>query len=227
MQDNFHKPIFVLGLPRSGTSMVAGILSLCGVWTGSTVPGGPANPKGFFEHTVIRERIVKHILVSVGYDPLGVKTLPPVDISGTIPGLSDVLKRIIENDGYAQDVRWLYKDAKLTLIWPLFHHAFPSATWLIVNRDIEGFVQSCLHTGFMNQHSGDEHYWHMFAGQYQARLDALRASGADVMEISSPGLVSGDRSELLEIIDRLGLQYDKNAIDHFIAPEHWHTLHEN
>lgn len=74
MQNYFNSPLFVLGLPRSGTSMIAGAISICGAWTGSTVPGGsPENPKGFFEHTVIREHVTKKILINIECDPLGVR----------------------------------------------------------------------------------------------------------------------------------------------------------
>ena len=36
---NIDKPIFVLGLARSGTSLIAGALKTCGAWLGRTVPG--------------------------------------------------------------------------------------------------------------------------------------------------------------------------------------------
>lgn len=62
MDDLLDRPVLICGLPRSGTSLTAGILAICGLWLGRTVPGGGSeNPKGFFENVFLRERINKQI----------------------------------------------------------------------------------------------------------------------------------------------------------------------
>jgi len=223
MQDYFNTPIFVLGLPRSGTSMIAGSLGICGAWTGSTVPGGGTeNPKGFFEHASIREHVIKKILKDLGYDPLGVRKLPPVDLQIEVSGLTGIIKTIIEKDGYKNDKPWLLKDAKLTLLWPMFKKAFPDATWLVVKRDEEGFINSCLRTSFMKHHSQDRDFWKNFAEEYRARIDALIASGANVLEISSPEVISGNFDHLREVVSRLGLVFKEDELKEFISPDYWH-----
>lgn len=223
MQDHFKSPIFILGLPRSGTSMIAGILGICGAWTGSTVPAGsPANPKGFFEHTDIREHVTKQILTRLGCDPLGVRRLPPVNLEVEVPNLADVTREIIERDGYKHDAPWLYKDAKLTLIWPLYKKVFPNATWIIVRRDEEGFINSCLHTYFMRQHSQDRNFWKKFAQEYQIRINALKDSGATVIEISSPEVVAGTDENIKKLVSQLGLVYREKEVKEFITPAYWH-----
>ncbi len=225
MQDYFNTPIFILGLPRSGTSMIAGAISICGAWTGSTVPGGsPVNPKGFFEHTVIRELVTKKILTHLGCDPLGVKQIPPVDLHGHIPGFAQTLQKIIEREGYTHDRRWLYKDAKLTLIWPFYKNAFPHATWLVVRRDEQGFINSCLNTPFMKQHSQDPAFWKQFSNEYRIRLHALNNSGANVLEISSPDVIAGDFSRLREVVKQLGLEFREKELMEFISPAYWHNI---
>jgi len=222
-QDYFNTPIFVLGLPRSGTSMISGSLGLCGAWTGSTVPGGgPANPKGFFEHTAIRELVTKRILSDLGCDPLGVRKLPPIDIQIEAIGLADIIKNILEKDGYKHDKPWLLKDAKLTLIWPIYKRAFPHATWLVVRRDEEGFINSCLRTNFMNQHSQSRDFWKNFAEEYRVRINALKDSGANVLEISSPEVINGKFDHLREVVSRLGLTFRENEVKEFISPDYWH-----
>lgn len=223
MKDYFNSPIFILGLPRSGTSMIAGSIGICGAWTGSTVPGGrPANPKGFFEHVVIRDQVTKPILVHLGCDPLGVRELPPVVLQAEIPRLADAIRGILEEDGYKHDMPWLYKDAKLTLIWSIYKKAFPDAIWLVVRRDIEGFINSCLRTDFMNQHSQDRDFWAKFADEYLLRIDALKASGARVLEISSPDIIGGEFGGLKELVSRLGLTYREKELKDFISPTYWH-----
>lgn len=222
MQDYFNNPIFVLGLPRSGTSMISGSLGICGAWTGSTVPGGPENPKGYFEHTAIREHITKKILADLGYDPLGVRKLPPVDLQIEVLGLAGIIKNILEKDGYKHDKPWLLKDPKLILVWPVYKKAFLGATWLVVQRDEEGFINSCLRTNFMNRHSQDRDFWKNFAEEYRIRIDALKNSGANVLEISSPEIISGDFDHLREVVFQLGLTYREEELKEFISPKYWH-----
>lgn len=203
--------------------MVAGAFSLCGAWTGKTVPGGgPENPRGFFEHIIIRERVVKQMLMQLGCDPLGVQKLPPIDLKGGVDGLSDLLRRIVESEGYANDRPWLYKDAKLTLVWPYFRHAFPDAKWILVRRDDEGFINSCLKTGFMNQHSDRPGFWKQFAQEYRRRIDALKATGADMLEVFSPDLIKGDYDGLETVLKEVGLEFNRQALDEFISPDYWH-----
>ena len=55
--------------------MTAGIFAALGVWTGTTFPGTKDNPKGYFEHVILREQVTKGILAAHGYDPLGVHNL--------------------------------------------------------------------------------------------------------------------------------------------------------
>ena len=223
MQDYFHTPIFVLGLPRSGTSMIAGALGICGAWTGSTVPGGGTeNPKGFFEHTAIRERVIKKILRDLGCDPLGVRKLPQADIRIEVIGLADIIKGIIEKDGYRHDRPWLLKDAKLTLLWPVFRKAFPGASWLVVRRDEEGFINSCLRTSFMKQHSQSRDFWKNYAEEYRVRIEALKQSGADVLEINSPDVINGKLDQFRDIVSRLNLSFRETELKDFISPGYWH-----
>lgn len=227
----FDRPIFVTGLPRSGTSLVTGLLSACGAWTGRTFEGGDLNPKGFFEHKIIRERILKPLLVKIGADPLGVRRLPPVELKGEIVlaapggktiGLASLIRSVIEKEGYTPDLIWAYKDAKLSLLWPYFHAAFPHASWLVVRRNRESFVRSCLNTRFMVQHSSDPQFWKDFADAYDLRLGRLKSSVPQVNEMEIEKLFAGDFSDLRNFVERTGLVFDQSAVDEFIDRRHWH-----
>jgi hypothetical protein len=222
MKDFFNQPIFVLGLPRSGTSMISGSLGICGAWTGTTVPGGSENPKGFFEHIIIREQIIKKLLVDLGCDPLGVRKLPPINLPVRAPDLANIIRGVVEKDGYTHDKPWLLKDAKLALLWPVFKKAFSDATWVVVRRDEEGFINSCLRTKFMKLHSQDRGFWKKVADEYQVRIDALKNSGAEVLEISSPEVISGNFANLRLLVSQLGLTYREEKLKDFISPSYWH-----
>jgi tetratricopeptide (TPR) repeat protein len=222
-QGLIDRPIFILGVPRSGTSMVAGLLNVCGAWAGKTVPGGAVNPRGFFEHIILREKVNKKILSSLNCDPLGVKKLPALDLLPGIPDLSGIVKQVIRSEGCPEDRPWLFKDAKLSLIWPIYKSAFPSARWIIVRRKNEDIVRSCLKTNFMVQHSTDPLFWSRWIDAYLDRLDTLKKTGVWWREIWPHDVVSGNLGVLHQLIDELGLIWEENNIRDFILPGSWHA----
>jgi len=203
--------------------MVAGSLGICGAWLGKTVPAGNiANPKGFFEHIVLREQVNKRILIQLDCDPLGVQRLPGLQSLPVIPELGDVICRIIEKEGYKPSQPWLFKDAKLTLTWPTFHAAFPDARWVLVRRSPDDIVRSCLNTPFMSQHSTDPELWHHWIKQYQLRLDQLRETVACSRDIQAEDLVHGNLEPLHALVDELDLTWKEKELGNFITTDHWH-----
>lgn len=218
------RPIFVLGIPRSGTSMIAGALHLCGAWIGTTVSGGPSNPEGFFENVALREGVLKPMLERQGADPLGVRTLPDLDHLTPFPELKNqVLKQLVREAYPGEGQAWLYKDCKLTLLWPLWREAFPDARWVIVRRPEDDIVRSCLRTRFMNQHSIDSNFWRLWISEYEKRLDALRSSGVWWREIDSHAAVISDLAPIRSLVNDLCLIWNEQAVRDFIKPQHWHA----
>ena len=63
--------VIVSGAPRSGTSMVTGILDLCGWYTGGSWQINEGNPKGYFEHLYLKKFLLKPALAHKQLDPLG------------------------------------------------------------------------------------------------------------------------------------------------------------
>ena len=220
MKDYFNEPVFVLGLPRSGTSMIAGSLSLCGAWTGSTIPGvAGENPHGFFEHSTIREGIIKQLLRLMGGDPAGVTKLPAINLGASVPGLVEAFRHAITADGYANDRPWLYKDAKLTLLWPIVANPFPRATWVIVTRDRQSIIDSCMRASFMHQHSNDIYFWEKFVDKYKHRIGLLQNSGRRVLEVRAEEPISGNFESLQKLAGQLGLTFDMDKVTSFISPD--------
>ena len=130
----FKRPLFILGLPRSGTSLVAGMLKKMGFWCGSTVAGDGNNPKGYFEHSHIRETVIKKQLRDLGCDPLGVSKLPELESLPIDGGLRKTIFTLVKRDGYRDQRPWFYKDAKLSLLWPKTVHMQsrgPIGLWLL------------------------------------------------------------------------------------------------
>jgi hypothetical protein len=222
-EQNFNRPILITGLPRSGTSLISGIIATCGAWSGSTVPGNQENIKGYYEHTRLRELVNKAILKQLGCDPLGVKVLPQID---RLPKISDFKNVVVQNllaDGYRGDAPWMFKDAKMLLLWPYYVDAFPKARWIIVRRERAQVIDSCLRTSFMKQHSQERAFWNTWAIEYEKRIEQLKSSNADCIEISSNEVVQPEgRKALKKLVRKLKLNWNKNAVDQFIEPTVWH-----
>ena len=223
---SFHSPIFITGVPRSGTSMTAGILAEFGVFTGATVPPGVSNPKGFFENVEIRESVLKGILKASHFCPLGVKSLPPEDFIGKFnfgdgKSLKDILRTILTKQGYLESQTWLYKDPKLSLVWRIFNIEFPNALWITVRRNRHNVIRSCLRTHFMARHSENEEFWYDFVSLYEKRLDQLNKSVGRVVEVNTDQLVKGDYKPIQEVSKNFGISFSEEKIDKFISIEHW------
>ncbi len=224
MNDKFlKKPILVTGLPRSGTSLTAGLLSLCGAWTGTTVEGTKDNIKGFFEHVGLRETVNKGLLIDLKCDPLGVRNLPPTEGLPPVPDFKEVVSNIVLADGYDGKQPWLFKDAKMLLLFPYYKEHFPNATWVIVKRKREDVIDSCLRTGFMRQHTEDLAYWDAWAQEYERRIELLKESGVKYHEIWASDLFNSERREVLrKLVKKLKLKWNENKVQDFIEPKVWH-----
>lgn len=206
--------------------MTAGILAELGIFTGSTVPGGMSNPKGFFENIEIREGVIKGILKAGNFCPLGVMSLPPENFDkkvlfGDGIQLKDILQKIISMQGYSNNLPWLYKDPKLTLVWRLFDAQFPNAFWIVARRNRQNFVRSCLRTHFMVKHSNEEEFWHNFADLYEIRLDQLIQTVGRVIQINTDDLVQGNYKPFQDVCDTVGIVFSKEKLDQFISIKHW------
>lgn len=221
--DYFAQPVFVVGLPRSGTSMIAGSIAACGAWTGQTVPGGDVNPKGFYESIYLREKVNKRILEAAGADPLGISPLPDLFNLPNVNGLRQTAYDLLEHEGYTRDRPWMFKEPKLTLIWPVFAQAFPHAYWVVVRREKKHIIDSCLRTPFMVQHGTDRVFWEDWADAYIARLELLKTTVTQCWEIQADNVAQGDYSDLEPLISWLGLRWNKAAVDQFVAPELWNS----
>ena len=71
-------PILVTGCARSGTSMAAGVINICGAYGGEMVGANRFNEKGMFENFEIRNNILKTYLKKLRVDKMGKYPLPNI-----------------------------------------------------------------------------------------------------------------------------------------------------
>ena len=230
--ENMPSPILITGCARSGTSMVAGMINLCGAFGGKMSGATRNNEKGMFENACIRNNIVKPYLRQIGVDPMGQYPLPDVD-NLVIP--TDIRKRVIQvmiDEGYTGG-QWMYKGAKICLMWPVWHYAFPNAKWIIVRRRTGDIIQSCLKTGFMRAFAVEKNRtvvgaktegegWLWWVHQHEKRFTEMITEGVNCKVIWPHRMVHGDYEQVYEMLEWLGLPW-KSEVLSFVDPLLWHA----
>ncbi len=225
-----HEPILITGCPRSGTSLVAGAIHMCGAFGGSMRGPNKYNARGMFENIHIVDNIIKPYLRELNVDPLGQYPLPDIN---TLPIPSDLRSRVINaihNDGY-KGGPWMYKGAKMCLMWPVWHYAFPDAKWIIVRRKTSDIIRSCMETGFMSAFGKGhirkavgaetkEEGWLWYVHQHEKRFVEMIEAGMNVKIIWPDRMVEGNYKQLWDVLDWLGLEWNSEVFN-FVDPRLW------
>ena len=212
-------PILVTGAARSGTSLIGGVINICGAFGGNMFPGNKYNAKGMFENIHLRESVDKGYLKSIKMDPKGQFPLPDTN---SIPIPSDwrrQVETIMLKDGY-KDGEWFYKGARSCLFWPVWHYAYPNAKWVIVRRRTADIATSCMNTGFMNHYS-EYDGWVKWVNHHEDKFVEMIQAGLNVKQIWPEPLIRGDYEQLNEVIEWLGLTWKSKEVIDFIEPKLW------
>ncbi len=220
------EPILITGCARSGTSLVAGIINICGAFGGIMDGPNKNNEKGMFENGAIKREITKPFLSSIGVDPMGQFPLPDIFNLPNQPEWRGRILSILVNQGLMDDMKWFYKGAKMCLFWPIWDKAFPKAKWIIVRRDREEIIASCSKTNFMRAFESEKG-WSWWVDQHLQRFSEMWHSGLNIREIWSRKIIDGDLSEIKEVIELIGLVWREKEVMDFISPELWHNRREN
>lgn len=199
--------ILVTGAARSGTSLVTKILQAHGAWLGQ-----PGHVNQLYENTAIRQRILKPYLLRVGADPLGQRVLPDVARLPVHGGLLHAVRAVLM--GGREGAKLAYKDAKLCLVWPAWHQAFPKAKWIVVRRKRQDIISSCERTHFMRHRTN----WGEWVDQHELRFQQMRGGGLDLVEIWPSEFIS-DPEKFRPVCDHAGLDFDPAKVTAAIDPE--------
>lgn len=225
-------PILITGCARSGTSMVAGVINLCGAFGGNMSGPNKNNEKGMFENVHIRNQILKPYLRKLGVDALGQYPLPDVTKLSIPSDWQSRIERVIRDEGYSGG-SWMYKGAKACLTWPVWNYAFPNAKWIIVRRRTGDIVSSCIKTNFMRAFqrkqfqqavdvTNERDGWLWWVHQHEKRFVEMINEGLNCKIIWPERMVHGDYTQIYEMVEWLGLEW-KSEVLNFIDPKLWHS----
>ena len=203
-------PIFVTGVERSGSSIVARILCICGAFTG--------------EVNNMHENIkMKGMLQEFIQENPNDELIPVTDTLFIPVNWKKKVQSILESDGYSEGV-WMYKDSKLTQTWPIWNYAYPNARWIIVRRRTGDVIQSCVKTGFMRMFkeeenrervnvSTEEEGWLWWVHQYEKRFVEMIESGVNCKQVWPERMVTGDYHQMYETLEWVGLQWNSKILE--------------
>lgn len=212
-------PILITGCARSGTSIIAGCIDICGSFGGILFGPNKYNVKGMYENAFIRAHVERPYLKSINMDPNGQYPLPNT-INLTIPvDWRSTIHSVMEREGYAGGA-WYYKGPKTCLIWPVWNYAFPNAKWVIVRRRSADIAYSCLHTGFMRAYK-DHDGWIKWINHHEEKFVEMIEAGLNVKVIWPERIVKGNYEQVYEIIEWLGLTWKSKEVIDFIEPKLW------
>lgn len=223
--ERVDRPILITGCARSGTSMTAGVMSISGAFGGNMRGPTRYNKKGMFENISIVNDYIKPLLRRYNADPLGQNPLPLIKDFEEIEDkyverFRANIIRLIKREGYISG-QWFYKGAKMCLMWPLWAKAFPKAKWIIVRRNPDDIVASCMRTSFMR---GYKNYagWLGWVAEHEKRFQEMHDAELSIQQVWPQVAINGDLTEMQMIVNNLGLKWDEQKIKEFITPSYWH-----
>jgi hypothetical protein len=150
---NTAAPIFIIGMHRSGTSLVANLLRQCGLWLGpedELLGAHTSNPEGHWEKIAIVE--LNDLLLSElggGWD-----SVPdfPADWPGTV---AKQRERALEiHSSLARPTPWGWKDPRASVLMPFWLAVEPEASVVVCLRHPLEVAESLRQRGPMSYSLG-------------------------------------------------------------------------
>lgn len=216
-----NSPIIITGCARSGTSMVAGTINMSGAFGGNMHGPNKYNAKGMFENVAVKMTLDKPYLSFIGCDTKGQYPLPDTEKLLIPNDWGDKVRAIFESEGYTSGP-WMIKLARACLTWPVWHHAFPNAKWIIVRRRDTDIIDSCMNTAFMNHYTTPEG-WQGWVDHHKKCFVEMVEAGLNVKQIWPERMIISDYSAVHDMIDWLGLTWKPEEVENFISPKLWHS----
>lgn len=129
--------ICILGMHRSGTSLISRIVNLLGVYLGpeeETIRAAESNPLGFWEHrrlTALSDEILSRLGGSWHEPPI---FRPDWEVSPALHGLRERARAVIDGE-FAAAKPWAWKDPRTCLTLPFWQRLLPSMRYVICLRN--------------------------------------------------------------------------------------------
>lgn len=215
--DKFNNPIFITGVERSGSTIIAKIINMCGAFSGNTTE--------MMENKGIKE-IVDSLYIDMDCNPNGQFPLPYTEGLMIPCDWKKLINAVINKEnGKGQ---WMYKSSRICQIWPIWNYAYPNAKWIIVRRRTGDILASCEKTAFMTAFKNEQirkiirannerEGWLWWVHEHEKRFVEMIEAGVNCKVIWPERMVYGDYGQIYEMLEWVGLEWKKDIID-FVDP---------
>lgn len=216
---NQRKTVVVLGMHRSGTSMVTGVLSRLGVDVGQELLGKHwSNPLGHFEDRDFLE-LNNRILEAAG----GSWDAPPSE-DAIRAQMANFIKEVKDVIGRKNSSIWGWKDPRTSLTIELYLPYLTNPYFIVCHRDFKAIAESLRQRDGMKIEQGIR-----LAGIYEKRIEDFFGAHPELrrVDITYEEMLAAPEKELRKIIDFLEIEVSQEQYQealHFILPEekiHW------
>jgi hypothetical protein len=168
--------VVVLGMHRSGTSLVAGILERLGVRMGERFREPDVhNPDGYYEDLDWRDLNKKILRESHGswWEPPA--EIDVISLRGSMAGEIHGLVDQKQEDAAGQ--LWGFKDPRTALTIPLIHDFLPDPFYVCVRRSVPAVVQSLMRRAEARGYYESAKHWQDLVSEYERRRTRFLRQG--------------------------------------------------
>lgn len=204
------KIIFVIGPPRSGSSMTAAFLNQCGAWGRIH---GDVHHSGFHLNVVDRCLLLPNIERASYLLDLAGTNLPGVPCP--VEGLEapDAVTRItgaLASVGWTGGTAVVRSHLALPFV-PSLNRQFADAAFVFVHRDPLDACDSVRRTGWMPLRE-DRDFWYSYISRFNTEMTRF-SQLPDVrgFTVYPQHLINGNNHEIMEVSRRLGLNWTPEA----------------
>lgn len=205
-------PILIAAPPRSGTTMIAGLLGKHGVWIGrgrtTKFPG--TNPKFVSENQDIK-KVFKRVAAQWKYENWNT----PFPDFGRMTALVPEIEKFVPDN-----TPWLVKTSWNLIFWKFWFYNYPEARWVFPRRDTLKIVDS------MNRHPAmqlrPDAVKHRYISHLLQNTLLLTNSGVNYTVVDVEQLASQDDDAIDVLFDFVGLEPDFAIINEWLDPKILH-----
>lgn len=219
--------VLVIGMHRSGTSLVAGALAHAGAYLGpetDLMPASADNAKGYWENIgfVDLNRKFLSALGAEWYDP----PLLPADTlkNPEIPALQSEARRMVAEE-FEKHPLWAGKDPRMTVLLPLWRPAIPKPRFVVCVRNPLDVAGSLLkRDGISLEYAAA--LWHIYTLRALVDTEPSERVAVFYEEVMQDPLDSlAPAFSLAGAKDRLSDPKIREAVAGFADPELKHNEH--
>ena len=206
-------PILITGVERSGSSIIARIISMCRVHAGEV--------SGMYENERIKV-MMNNFLYGMGVDTHCQYPLLQHPMDFFPKDFAEKITDILELEKYDSQYPWMYKSFRILNTWEIWNHFYPNAKWVIVLRRYPDVLDSCIKTshmgafqtlqnrkdvGAINEKAG----WRWWYHEQQKQINKIKfRADVNTFEIYPEKMAYNNFSEVYNLLDWLGLTPPEN-----------------